>query len=143
MMRAAALLALALALTGCVGDNLADIAQAQAAAEAARAAQESARAAQVAAGGLATAVIAPWIIASILAVTVAAWVWAVYILPAMRGVPAPPKTVVIRQRGAPAMPEAEPLPQLPAGQAGSSLEDVIKLSILASIAQNQRNRDGG
>lgn len=72
-------------LTGCVGDNLADIAQAQAAAEAAKAAQESAQAAQTAVAGLSMAVIAPWVIAILLTVTAVGWVWATRILPAMRG----------------------------------------------------------
>jgi hypothetical protein len=133
-------------LSGCVGDNLADIAQAQAAVEAARAAQESAQAAQTAAAGLSMAVVAPWVVAILVVGTAAAWVWAVKILPAMRGylTPQPPsrigkggaKTVVIRPRyeDAPAQ-----LPEPKREEA--SLQELMELKMRRDLMRDLMHSD--
>lgn len=132
-------------LAGCVGDNIADIAQAQAAAEAAKAAQESAKAAQIAAGGLSAAVVAPWVVAILVVATGVAWVWATQILPAMRGqMPASKaaKTVVIRQGERVESVDAQQRPQLPPPQP-MTMMDYMLYRDMRREEREETNRRGG
>jgi len=121
-----------------IGDNASDIAQAQAAIEAARAAQDAAQAAQIASGGLAAVSMMQ---SALLALAVLALV-AVIGLVVYTVIRSQAKPVMIARRAArvEVLDAPEPAAQIPASTAGDRMDRLVDLMTLQMLSQMQQQK---